>query len=59
MKELAVFTQAVESQFDSAPTREHGAVGYLKYLYSYAHNKPTCHGVFLSFISVFSFLSQC
>lgn len=53
MKESAVFTQAVESQLDSAPTREHGAVRNLKYLYSYTHT--TCHG--LCFCPLF--LSSC
>lgn len=45
MKESAVFTQAVESQLDSALTTEHGAVGNSKYLYSYAHNRPNCYGL--------------
>lgn len=33
MKESAMFTQAVERHLHSAPTGEHGAVGYLEFLY--------------------------
>lgn len=50
MKETTVFTQAVESQLDSASTGEHGAVGYLKFLYIYVHNRPTCHGFCFLFL---------
>lgn len=38
MKELAVFTQAAESQLDMAPTRDYRAAGNSEYLYSYTHS---------------------